>query len=343
MLSQIARYWHVLDASNPGDGRVVCDLCPHCCTLKPGQRGLCYGRVNEAGSLVLDIYGRITGLAVDPIEKKPLYHFLPGSSILSFGTIGCNLSCSFCQNWDISATRSEDRLSMPADPQRLADIAEREGCAGIACTYNEPVIFLEFACEVAKACRARGLRTAAVTAGYISEHAMRDFFDHFDAVNIDLKSFSDAFYKRLCGVRIDAVLDTIRYVARETNTWLELTTLLIPGENDSDAELHRLCSWIVENTGTDTPVHFSAFHPAWKLRDKYATPRSTLARAREIASSHGLHYAYTGNVHDPDGSATRCRSCGAVLIEREGYSAKMRNLRGGVCTVCGTRCAGIFE
>jgi len=333
------QYWHSLD-----DGRIQCDVCPRECKLREGQRGLCYVRGREGAEIVLYSYGRSSGFCVDPIEKKPLNHFLPGSSVLSFGTAGCNLACKFCQNWDMSKSREMDTLADTAMPIRLAETAVELGCQSIAFTYNDPVIFLEYAVDVAKACRDRGIKSVAVSAGYIHEAPRREFFQYMDAANIDLKAFTESFYKKICGGELNFVLETLQYIVHETNVWLELTTLVIPGENDSDAELDAMTSWVVENLGPDVPMHFSAFHPDWKMQDTPATPPETLTRARKIAMQNGVHYAYTGNVHDRSGGSTFCPVCRELIIERDWYQLGFWGLNNhGCCHVCGTSIAGVFE
>jgi pyruvate formate lyase activating enzyme len=333
------RYWHRLE-----DGRLQCDVCPRLCRLRPGQRGFCFVRARECDTLTLTTYGRSSGFCVDPIEKKPLDHFLPGTSVLSFGTAGCNLGCHFCQNWDISKSRELDTLADAASPGQIAAAAEKLGCRSVAFTYNDPVIFLEYAVDVALACRARGLKAVGVTAGYVSPEPRVELFAHLDAANIDLKGFSEGFYRNVCGGHLAPVLETIEYVANETDVWLELTTLLIPGLNDSDAELAALTRWVMERLGPHVPVHFTAFHPDWKLRDRPATPPATLTRARRIARANGVRYAYTGNVHDPEGQSTRCHECGTLLIKRDWYRLEAWHLTSaGRCQGCGTPCAGAFE
>ncbi len=333
-----ARYWHRLD-----DGRLQCDLCPRFCRLAEGQRGFCFVRAHRSGRMELDAYGLSTGLAVDPVEKKPLNHFLPGSRILSFGTAGCNLGCRFCQNWHLSNSRETERLSEKTRPGQIAEAAESMGCDSVAFTYNDPVIFLEFAVDTAVACHERGLKTVAVTAGYICEEPGREFFSHMDAVNVDLKSFDDGFYRRLCSGRLDPVLDTLRTLRHKTEVWLEITTLLIPGMNDSDAELGALTNWIAAELGRDVPLHFTAFHPAWRMADLEATPLSTLKRARDIARAAGLRFVYTGNHVDPEGAATDCPSCGERLIERQGFMLSRQDLgTDGRCPHCGELIPGVF-
>ncbi len=333
------RYWHRLD-----DGRVQCDLCPRFCRLHEGQRGLCFVRARAGDGMVLTTYGRSSGFCIDPIEKKPLNHFLPGTPILSFGTAGCNLTCRFCQNWDISKSRAFDRLGEQASPEQLARAARAAGCSSIAFTYNDPVIFLEYAVDVARACRDAGIRTVAVTAGYICPEPRAEFFRHMDAANIDLKGFSEDFYQRLCTGHLQPVLDTLVYLKRETSVWFEITTLLIPGENDSDAELDAMTRWVATELGPDVPVHFTAFHPDWKMLETPPTPPATLSRARTIGRTNGLRYVYTGNVHDETGGSTYCHRCGAQLIGRDWYQITAWALSDdGHCRNCGEPCAGVFE
>jgi pyruvate formate lyase activating enzyme len=333
------RHWHRTD-----DGRVQCDVCPRACRLAEGQRGLCFVRARRDDAVVLTTWGRSSGYCVDPIEKKPLSHFLPGTPVLSFGTAGCNLTCRFCQNWDISKSREMDTLADAAPPERIARAAESLGCRSVAFTYNDPVIFLEYAVDTARACHARGVETVAVTAGYVLPEPRAELFEHLDAVNVDLKGFSERFYEKLCSGQLAPVLDTLEWVKRETDVWLEITTLLIPGENDSEEELDALTAWVADRLGPDVPLHFSAFHPDYRMRDVPPTPPATLRRAREIALGRGLHYVYTGNVHDPEGQSTWCHGCGALLIERDGYVLGRWNLRpDGACAECGTPCAGVFE
>jgi pyruvate formate lyase activating enzyme len=333
------RYWHRLD-----DGRVQCDVCPRFCKLHDGQRGLCFVRARQGEGMVLTTYGRSSGFCVDPIEKKPLNHFLPGTPILSFGTAGCNLTCKFCQNWDISKAREVDRLNDAATPFMIAEAARQLGCRSVAFTYNDPVIFLEYAVDVARECQARGIKTVAVTAGYIAPEARAEFFSVMDAANVDLKGFTDGFYQSLCSARLAPVLETLEYLCRQTKVWVEITTLLIPGENDSPEELDAMCAWIAEHLGTEVPLHFSAFHPDYKMTDKPNTPPATLTRARGIALRRGLKFVYTGNVHDPAGASTYCPLCGQLLIERDWYQLGAWNLDGaGACRSCGTKLAGLFE
>ena len=333
------RYWRTLD-----DGRVQCDLCPRFCKLRNGQRGLCFVRACEKDEIVLTTYGRSSGFCIDPVEKKPLNHFLPGTPILSFGTAGCNLTCKFCQNYDISKSRQFDTLASWASPEAIARTAQDLGCRSVAFTYNDPVIFLEYAIDTAQACRERGIRTVAVTAGYICPEPRVEFFRHMDAANVDLKCFTEDFYRRLCTGHLEQVLETLAYIRHETQTWLEITNLLIPGENDSEGELREMTQWVVEKLGPDVPMHFSAFHPDWKMMDLPPTPKATLTRARRTAINNGVRYAYTGNVHDAEGDTTFCHRCGEALIVRDWYELSAWNLTGdGACAKCGTACAGVFD
>lgn len=333
------RYWHLLEA-----GRVQCDLCPRLCKLQEGQRGLCFVRANLGGHILLTTYGRSSGFCIDPIEKKPLNHFLPGTPILSFGTAGCNLSCKFCQNWDISKSREMDTLADCASPETIARAAAELGCRSVAYTYNDPTVFHEYALDVARACRERGIKSVAVTSGYVCPAPRAEFYSWMDAANVDLKAFSEDFYHRLCGGHLQPVLDTLVYLQRETSVWFEITTLLIPGENDSEAELQALTQWIAEHLGPEVPLHFTAFHPDWKMLDTPATPPATLTKARRIALGNGLRYVYTGNVHDRAGSSTYCHQCGAKLIERDWYVlGEWRLTAEGRCALCGAPCAGVFE
>jgi len=333
------KYWHRLD-----DGRIQCDVCPRFCKLQEGQRGLCFVRACENGQIVLTTYGRSSGFCVDPIEKKPLNHYLPGTPILSFGTAGCNLSCKFCQNWDISKSREIETLADVAPPEVIARAAKQLGCRSVAFTYNDPVIFHEYAIDVAQACHEIGVKAVAVTAGYQCEAPRAEFYRYMDAANVDLKAFTEQFYKQITIGHLQAVLDTLEYLKKETTVWFEITTLLIPGENDSEKEIEELTQWVMEHLGPDVPLHFTAFHPDFKMLDKPPTPSSTLTMARRIAVKNGLRYAYTGNVHDEEGGSTYCHHCGRKLIGRDWYVMTDWHLTDdGLCLSCGTPCAGVFE
>ncbi len=333
-----ARWWHTLS-----DGRIQCDLCPRDCRLSEGQRGMCFVRQRSGDAMVLTTYGRSSGFALDPIEKKPLNHFYPGTSVLSFGTAGCNLACKFCQNWDISKSKEMDRLTDRASPEAIARSAAEAGAHSVAFTYNDPTIFAEYAIDVADACHELGLRTVAVTAGYIHPDPRRDFYAKLDAANVDLKAFTDDFYFKQTAAHLEPVKDTLRYLVHETSVWTEITTLLIPGLNDSEHELAELCAFVAGDLGVDVPLHFSAFHPDYRMRDRPPTPPKTLQRARKIAIDHGLRYVYVGNVHDREGDATYCPSCKTPVIERDWYEILSSNLVDGACGACGTKIAGRFD
>jgi pyruvate formate lyase activating enzyme len=334
-----ARWWHALP-----DGRLQCDLCPRDCRLKDGQRGFCFVRQRAGDAMVLTTYGRSSGFCVDPIEKKPLHHFYPGSSVLSFGTAGCNLGCRFCQNWDISKATAQDRLADEASPEAIAKRAVALGCRSVAFTYNDPVIFAEYAIDVAEACRALGVRTVAVTAGYVHAAPRRELFGRMDAANVDLKAFSEAFYRKLCFGHLAPVLESLEVLVKELGVWTEITTLLIPGHNDGEAEVAALSGWIAEHLGPDVPLHFSAFHPDFEMTDVPPTPPATLTRARRQALAAGLRHVYTGNVHDLEGDATWCPGCGAAVIRRDWYELLDYRLDArGRCRACGTAIPGRFD
>ncbi len=334
-----ARWWHMNE-----DGRLQCDLCPRDCKLHEGQRGACFVRMRENDEMVLTTYGRSSGFCIDPVEKKPLNHFYPGSSILSFGTAGCNLACKFCQNWDISKSKNMDTLADAAMPEAIARAAKQAGCKSVAFTYNDPVIFAEYAMDIADACHDIGIKTVAVTAGYIHDAPRREFYAKMDAANVDLKAFTDEFYVRTCGARLQPVLDTLVYLKHETNVWFEITTLLIPGMNDSDAEILAASKWIANELGTNVPLFFTAFHPDYKIKDAPPTPASTLTRARNIAIGEGLQHVYTGNVHDTEGGTTYCPSCKTPVVVRDWHAIRAYHLTDqGNCASCGTAITGRYE
>ena len=333
------RYWHKLP-----DGRVQCDVCPRECKLSDGQRGLCFVRAAQGGEIVLASYGKSSGFCVDPVEKKPLNHFLPGTPILSFGTAGCNLACSFCQNWDISKSREVEKLSASASPLAIARAANELGCRSVAFTYNDPVIFHEYAIDIAQACHELGVKAVAVTAGYVNAEPRTEFYRHMDAANVDLKAFTEDFYWKVTKGHLQPVLDTLKYLKHETKTWFEITTLLIPGENDSAGEIEAMTQWIMEHLGPDVPLHFTAFHPDYRMRDKTNTPHQTLIEARRIAIKNGLRYVYVGNVNDLGRQSTYCSCCGERLIGRDWYRlSEWRLDASGACLSCGTKLAGVFE
>ncbi|MBV8657101.1 MAG: AmmeMemoRadiSam system radical SAM enzyme [Burkholderiales bacterium] len=338
MADHLARWWHMLD-----DGRMQCDLCPRDCKLHDGQQGLCFVRARRGEQMVLTTYGRSSGFCIDPIEKKPLNHFLPGSRVLSFGTAGCNLACKFCQNWDISKSREMDRLADAASPERIASAAVEMGCESVAFTYNDPVIFAEYALDIAAACREVGVRSVAVTAGYVHDMPRRAFFAGMDAANVDLKGFTEDFYVKLCGGHLQPVLDTLIYLRHETEVWFEVTTLLIPGKNDGEEEIARMVDWYLQHLGTGVPLHFTAFHPDYKLNDLPRTPAASLHRARDIALSAGLHHVYTGNIVDTEGGTTYCTGCRKPLIVRDWHEVMRYDVtEDGRCPHCGTPLAGRF-
>ncbi len=333
------RYWHRLH-----DGRIQCDLCPRECRLKEGQQGMCFVRARHNDQIQLMTYGRSSGFCIDPIEKKPLYHFLPGTPVLSFGTAGCNLACKFCQNWGISKSSETHALADQASPQGLAQAALETGSRSVAFTYNDPVIFLEYAVDTAMACREAGVKSVAVSAGYISPEPRGEFFRYMDAANIDLKAFTERFYRKITGSHLAPVLDTLQWIKHESDTWLEITTLLIPDENDSNSEIEAMCQWIANELGPNVPLHFTAFHPDYKMGHKPATSLQTLLRAHHIAKSNGLNYVYTGNVRHPETDSTYCHNCNKPVIGRDNYQLTDWQLNSnGDCRYCGTQCAGVFE
>jgi len=331
-----ARWW-----SPQGEQRVRCELCPRLCILDEGKAGYCRVRRNEGGRLSTEVYGSTSGWCVDPVEKKPLYHFLPGHPVFSFGTVGCNLGCVFCQNWGLSELGAQNMLR-PARPEQLVSAALAEGCGALAFTYNEPAIAAEFCIDTAQACHASGIRTIAVSSGYVSGEAREAFFGAMDAANVDLKGFSEAFYHRFCAGRLAPVLETLEYIARSRRTWLEITTLLIPGANDDPDEIRALCAWIREHVGAQTPLHFSAFHPDHRLMDASPTSTATLRRSRAIALEEGLRFVYLGNIRDREGSITVCPCCGETVIAREGYRVLALEIHDGTCARCGALIPGVF-
>ena len=333
-----ARWWRPLE-----NGKLLCYLCPRLCEIPEGKAGFCFIRKNVGGRLLSLGYGKSTGFAVDPIEKKPLNHFLPGTSVLSFGTAGCNLGCKFCQNWDISKARIDEKRSERGSPEEVVALAVRTGCVGIAYTYNDPVIWAEYAIDIARVARQAGLKNIFVTAGYITPEARPEVYRYMDAANVDLKAFTEDFYRHVTLSHLEPVKDTLIWLKRETDVWFEVTTLLIPGHNDSDREIAEECEWVVEALGPDVPLHFTAFHPDFKMVDLPNTPASTLRRAREIARRAGIRYCYVGNVHDRDGQTTGCPRCGAVLVRRDWHAILSYRLVGNRCPECGLEIPGVFD
>ena len=332
-----AKWWTSLDGK-----KIVCNLCPRNCIIKKGQHGFCFIRKNIDGKLYSTGYGKPTGFGIDPIEKKPLNHFYPGTEILSFGTLGCNLGCKFCQNWDISKSKRSNHEEEYISPDDIVLFAKKRNIPSIAFTYNDPDIFGEFVIDVSKRARKEKIKTVMVSAGYINPEPRTEVYQYIDAANIDLKGFSSEFYKRNCSVEFEKVLDTILWLKNETNVWLELTTLLIPDLNDSDEELTKMCEWIVKNLGTEIPHHFTAFHPAYKLTEKPRTPASTLIKARNIAMEAGMKYVYTGNINSEETQTTYCPNCSQKLIKRDWHSLAFNLIENGECFNCKTKIAGKF-
>ncbi|PKL82508.1 MAG: AmmeMemoRadiSam system radical SAM enzyme [Ignavibacteriae bacterium HGW-Ignavibacteriae-3] len=332
-----AQWWETAD-----NGKILCTLCPRYCTIGEGQAGFCYIRQNIEGKLYSTGYGRPTGFAVDPIEKKPLNHFLPGTGILSFGTAGCNLGCKFCQNWSISKSKIDSVNSLSASPEEVVTLAKKYGVPSIAFTYNDPVIFGEYVIDISEIAREKKIKTVMVTAGYIDKNARKDVYKFIDAANVDLKAFSENFYHKITFSHLSDVLDTLVWLKNETDVWFEITNLLIPDENDSHDELKNMCGWILENLGDEVPLHFTAFHPDFKMKNKSNTPAATLTRARGIALELGIKYCYVGNVHDPEGQTTSCPDCKKPVIKRDWHSVLSNKMTGNRCPYCTSQIAGIF-
>jgi len=323
--------------------KIQCDLCPRQCVIPEGHHGFCFVRQNHNQEMILTTYGRSSGFCIDPIEKKPLNHFYPGQPILSFGTAGCNLGCKFCQNWDISKAKELDKAQEQASPLEIAIATKKLNCLGIAFTYNDPVIFAEYAMDIAKECRQFNLKTVAVTAGYIMPEARKIFFKHIDAANIDLKAFSQTFYKKICMANLEPILETLLYLKHETDVWFELTNLIIPQNNDNHKELDEMTKWIAKHLGPDIPLHFTAFHPDYKMMDIPKTEATSLLEAYNIAKQNGLHYVYTGNIYDSKTGSTYCPSCKKCIIERNWYELGNYHITNGCCKFCNTKIAGKFS
>jgi pyruvate formate lyase activating enzyme len=325
------------------NGKILCTLCPRYCTIGNGQKGFCYIRENIDNKLYSTGYGRPTGFAVDPIEKKPLSHFLPGTDVLSFGTAGCNLGCKFCQNWTTSKSKIDEINSLYASPEQVIQLAKKYKTPSIAYTYNDPTIFGEYVIDISKLAREKNIKNVMVTAGYIDKEARKDVYKYIDATNIDLKAFTETFYHKLTFSHLNDVLDTLLWIKNETEVWLEITTLLIPGENDSQDEIKQLCNWISANLGENVPLHFTAFHPDFKMRDKQRTPSSTLDMARDIAIAEGLNYCYVGNVHSIEGQTTYCPNCKEPVIIRDWHSVLDIKMNDDKCKNCDEKISGVYS
>lgn len=334
----LAKWWEPTEKN-----KLLCTLCPRYCKIGEGQAGFCYIRQNLGGKLYTTGYGRPTGFAIDPVEKKPLNHFYPGTGILSFGTAGCNLGCKFCQNWSMSKARLDDLNALTASPEEVIDLAKRYGVPSIAYTYNDPTIFGEYVIDISKLGREEGINSVMVTAGYIDKEARKDVYKYIDAANVDLKGFTERFYNKLTFSSLKDVLDTLIWLKNDTDVWFEITTLIIPGENDSEDEIKAECDWILNNLKDSVPLHFTAFHPDFRLRDRNSTPASTLKMARDIALQSGIKFVYTGNIHDTEGQTTFCPSCRHPLLKRDWHDVTKNNLKDGTCPKCGTRIPGRFD
>ncbi len=335
---KIADWWEQAD-----NGKILCTLCPRYCTIGEGQVGFCYIRQNINGKLYSIGYGRPTGFAIDPIEKKPLNHFLPGSTVLSFGTAGCNLGCKFCQNWSMSKAKLDDENALSVSPDDVVALAVKQATPSIAFTYNDPTIFGEYVIDISQIAREKGIKSVMVTAGYIDKEARKDVYKYIDAANVDLKAFTEEFYHKITFSHLNYVLDTLIWLKKETDVWFEITTLLIPDENDSDAEIQQECDWILENLGDEVPLHFTAFHPDFKMINKSRTPESTLLRARKIAMNSGIKYCYLGNVFNAEGHTTFCHNCKTTLIKRDWHDMLINQIKNGKCPKCSIDIPGVFQ
>ena len=329
-----ARWWEAM----PG-GKVHCYLCPRHCHIGEGQAGFCFIRANQGGKLYSLGYAHPAALQVDPIEKKPLNHFLPGTRVFSMGTAGCNMGCFFCQNWDISKSRADQVRANYIPPEDVVQLAIQHGCPSIAFTYNEPTIWGEYVIDISQAAHEQGINTVMVSNGYTAREAFHDIYDHIDAANIDLKAFTDNFYARVTLSHLQPVLETLEWLKKETSVWVEMTNLIIPTLNDAPAETRALCEWVLEHLGPDVPLHFTAFHPDFKLRDIPGTPPDTLHAARATALEMGLHYVYEGNIRG-NGAHTYCPSCKTLLVRRSWHDVQENHLQNGCCPTCGLAIPG---
>ncbi len=329
-----------------GNQTVQCQVCEHACVLRPGAVGICGVRENRDGVLYLAVYGDAVAMHIDPIEKKPLFHFFPGSDALSIGTYGCNLRCSWCQNWELSQVRHPDQISNTRNkhysPEKLVSIARQRHCQSIAYTYNEPTVFFEYTYDVARLAKEHGIKNVYVSNGYMSLESLKVLTPYLDAINVDLKGFTDAFYTRYTGAHLEPVKRNIEVIAKETDTWIEVTTLVIPELNDSNDELRAVAEWLA-GINPEIPWHVSAFHPSYKMLDRPRTPASTLERAYHIGKDAGLKHIYVGNIRDPSKENTYCPACGAQLIERHGYRTRVLWHSPGACPSCGAKIAGVWE
>lgn len=321
---------------------VNCNLCPTNCVIKPDNFGDCGARKNIDGTLYSLVYAKLASVSIDPIEKKPLYHFLPGSHSLSIGTLGCNLHCLHCQNYDISQSKADQFIGKEVEPKELIETAIKNSCKSISYTYNEPTIFYEYVIETAKLARKKGIKNIMVTNGYINKEPLQELYPLIDAANIDLKSIDEDFYKKVCSVRLNPILESIKEI-KKIGTWIELTNLIIPGYNDSKQQIEKLVKWVKENVGTRVPLHFSAFYPTYKLLDAERTPPETLLKAKEIAKKQGLKYIYLGNTSLPDAGTTYCPKCSKPLIERGWFEVKTNLVKNNKCPYCKEKIDGVFE
>jgi pyruvate formate lyase activating enzyme len=324
------------------EGRIECELCPRGCKVALKERGYCGVRENKGGTYNTLVYGRACSINVDPIEKKPLFHFLPGAQALSIATAGCNIECKFCQNWEISQFRPEQVQSFDFPPEAVVAQAAEKKIQAIAFTYTEPVVFYEYMSDTAKLAKEKGVRSVMISNGYIKEKPMSDLCKHLSAVKIDLKAFTEKFYAQTCSGHLQPVLDTLKLLKKE-NMWFELVVLIIPTLNDTPGEMTEMCTWVYSELGPDVPIHFSRFHPTYKIKNLPPTPVSTLTRARDIALSAGLNYAYVGNVPAHEGESTYCPNCKRAVVGRIGYTILNIDIKDGKCIHCGRKIAGIWS
>jgi len=322
--------------------RVKCLLCPRTCELKEGERGNCRVRMNIAGRLQTLVYGRPCAVHIDPIEKKPLYHYLPGSRSFSIATAGCNLHCMFCQNWEISQREPEYTTNIDLSPEEVVNQALNAGCRTIAYTYSEPIIFFEYAADTGRLAHKNGLLNVWVTAGYINQEPLKEAVSFIDAAHVDLKGITDTYYKNVCKATLKPVLDTIKTM-KDSGVWVEIINLVVPTYNDTKDDFSRLCDWIIENVGVETPLHFSRFWPTYQLKNLPPTPVESLSLARNIAMAKGIHYVYIGNVPEHEGNNTYCPICKKLIIGRQGYVISGYNIRDGKCGFCGHPIPGRWE